>query len=136
MHSGFNRPGLLFEQLQKSDVDGFNDRQLFDCPAEIDPMYDEFTPFNTSGITFKRVRVRLHNRKSPKPRGNNPTVSNPHRLAQYKNPYTAKGMTMDEACSLHSCLQVLLVLAIPCTSSITKCSVNCTAQEERGMTLW
>ncbi len=53
--SGFIQPGLLLEQLQKSDVDGFNDRQLFDCPAEIDPMYDQFTPFNSSGITFKEV---------------------------------------------------------------------------------
>ena len=31
--SGFIQPGLLLEQLQKADVDGFNDRQLFDCPA-------------------------------------------------------------------------------------------------------
>ena len=42
---GFIQPGLLLELLQKADVDGFNDRQLFDCPAEIDPMYDQLTPF-------------------------------------------------------------------------------------------
>ena len=53
--SGFIQPGLLLEQLQKADVDGFNDRQLFDCPAEIDPMYDQLTPLNTNGVTFKKV---------------------------------------------------------------------------------
>ena len=36
--SGFIQPALLLDLLQKEDVSGFNDRQLFDCPAEIDPM--------------------------------------------------------------------------------------------------
>jgi len=53
--SGFIQPGLLLEQLQKADVDGFNDKQLFDCPAEIDPMYNHLTPLNTNDVTFKKV---------------------------------------------------------------------------------
>ena len=54
--SGFIQSGLLLELLQKADVDGFNDRQLFDCPAEIDRMYDQLTPFDSSGmLTFKQV---------------------------------------------------------------------------------
>ena len=54
--SGFIQPGLLFEQLQKSDIDGFNDRQLFDCPKEIDPMYGQLQPLSSTGVcTFKEV---------------------------------------------------------------------------------
>ena len=50
--SGFIQPALLLNLLQKEDIDGFNDRQLFDCPAEIDPMYDQLTPLVTT-ITLK-----------------------------------------------------------------------------------
>ena len=39
--SGFIQPALLLDLLQKEDVDGFSDRQLFDRPADIDPMYDQ-----------------------------------------------------------------------------------------------
>lgn len=52
--SGFIQPALLLDLLQKEDIDGFNDRQLFDCPAEIDPMYDQLTPLVTT-ITLKEV---------------------------------------------------------------------------------
>ena len=52
--SGFIQPALLLDLLHKEDVDGFNDRQLFDCPAEIDPMYDQLTPLDTT-ITLKEV---------------------------------------------------------------------------------
>ena len=52
--SGFIQPALLLDLLQKEDIDGFNDRQLFDCPAEIDPMYDQLTPLDTT-ITLKEV---------------------------------------------------------------------------------
>ena len=58
--SGFIQPGLLLEQLQKADIDGFNDRQLLDCPAEIDPMYDQLTPLNTNGVAFKVFDTIMH----------------------------------------------------------------------------
>lgn len=46
--SGFIQPGLLLDQLQKSDIDGFNDRQLFDCPAEIDPLYKQLSSLSSA----------------------------------------------------------------------------------------
>ena len=52
--SGFIQPAFLLDLLQKEDIGGFNDRQLFDCPAEIDPMYDQLTPLVTT-ITLKEV---------------------------------------------------------------------------------
>lgn len=45
--SGFIQPGLLLDQLQKSDIDGFNDRQLFDRPAEIDPLYEQLSSLSS-----------------------------------------------------------------------------------------
>ena len=63
--SGFIQPGLLLEQLQKADIDGFNDRQLLDCPAEIDPMYDQLTPLNTNGVTFKVFDTIMHILRGP-----------------------------------------------------------------------
>ncbi len=40
--------------------------ELFDCPAEIDRIYDQFTPFNTRGITFEKVlECIIENHESP-----------------------------------------------------------------------
>ena len=57
--SGFIQPGLLLEQLQKSDVDGFNDRQLLDCPEEIDPLYEQLAAIPPDTITFQRLLERI-----------------------------------------------------------------------------
>ena len=58
--AGFIQPGLLLEQLQKSDVDGFNDHQLFDCPEEIDPLYEQLKPLPTGdSLSFKQIFAKI-----------------------------------------------------------------------------
>ena len=57
--SGFIQPGLLLDQLQKSDIDGFNDRQLFDCPAEIDPLYEQLSSLSSDTISFKMILEKI-----------------------------------------------------------------------------
>ena len=64
--SGFIQPGLIFEQLYKSDVDGFNDRQLFDSPAEIDPLYEQLkaVPANTISLKALLEQIKKHHDQS------------------------------------------------------------------------
>jgi len=43
--TGFIQPAYVVKLLTQDDFDGFNDRQLYVCPAERDVDYDELIPF-------------------------------------------------------------------------------------------
>ena len=43
---GFIQPAHVVKLLAQDDFDGFNDRQLYVCPAERDVDYDELIPFD------------------------------------------------------------------------------------------
>ena len=54
--TGFIQPAYVVKLLSQDDFDGFNDRQLYVCPAERDVDYDELVPFDpTSNPLLKRV---------------------------------------------------------------------------------
>ena len=46
--TGFIQPAYVVKLLSQDDFDGFNDRQLYVCPAESDVDYDELVPFDSS----------------------------------------------------------------------------------------
>jgi len=65
--SGFIQPACLISMLEKCDTDGFNDRQLFDCPQETDFKYDDLkVPMRTDipplSLIFKLIRTAHANR--------------------------------------------------------------------------
>ena len=39
--AGYIQPAFVVNMLEKPDIDGFNDRQLFDCPPEVDFKYGD-----------------------------------------------------------------------------------------------
>ena len=54
--TGFIQPAYVVKLLSQDDFDGFNDRQLYVCPAERDVDYDELVPFDpTTNPLLKRV---------------------------------------------------------------------------------
>lgn len=46
--TGFIQPAYVVKLLAQDDFDGFNDRQLYVCPAERDVDYDELVPFDST----------------------------------------------------------------------------------------
>ncbi len=65
--SGFIQPAFVVNMLAKPDVDGFNDRQLFDCPPEVDYKYEDLkVPMDTthpSLTTIFRIIRAIHSNK-------------------------------------------------------------------------
>ena len=54
--TGFIQPAYVVKLLAQDDFDGFNDRQLYVCPAERDVDYDELIPFDpTTNPQLKSV---------------------------------------------------------------------------------
>ena len=60
--TGFIQPAYVVKLLAQDDFDGFNDRQLYVCPAERDVDYDELVPFDaTTNPELKRVYEIIRN---------------------------------------------------------------------------
>lgn len=60
--SGFIQPASIISKLSKCETDGFSDRQLFDCPPEVDYKYDDLkVPMECSipplSLIFKLIRT-------------------------------------------------------------------------------
>ena len=65
--SGFIQPAFVVSMLDKCDADGFNDRQLFDCPEEVEYKYKDLkVPMDESipslSLVFKVLR-EVHQKK-------------------------------------------------------------------------
>ena len=60
--SGFIQPAFIISKLSKCETDGFSDRQLFDCPPEVDYKYNDFkVPMESSipplSLIFKLIHT-------------------------------------------------------------------------------
>ena len=64
--SGYIQPTCMISMLEKSDTDGFNDRQLFDCPPEADFKYNDLKPMDAAipplSLIFKLIRTAHANK--------------------------------------------------------------------------
>ncbi len=62
--AGFIQPAFVVNMFAKPDIDGFNDRQLFDCPPEVDCKYEDLRvpmdPTLPSVAAILRIVRRMH----------------------------------------------------------------------------
>jgi hypothetical protein len=58
--TGFIQPKYVIKQLANKDIDGFNDRFIFVCPPEKDPLWEELKPLEDNITTFEEVFTVLH----------------------------------------------------------------------------